>query len=171
VLELVLVGIGVRDVGDDRAIHRVDQVVVDLELAAAQRRQIRGHDRSIGLPDLDPEDLARPDQVLELVVDRGRLVLRQPRQAGAADHRVDEPGDDGLRGRDCFVDRGLREVVRDRRRDAERRCHHEDRAHEEDPGAEAGAEVGREGGASHGCSPRRWQARTSRTLRGAGAHS
>jgi hypothetical protein len=158
--------------GLDVALECLLEIVVDRELHVAQSGQVGRDDRAIRRPDLDPQDLAGGDEVLQLAVDGRRLAARQIGQAGFADHRVDEPADHGLGRGHGLIDGGTGQVIRDVRRHGHGRAHDEERGHGEDPGTETRADVRQRGGQSHrsaGMAPHGVDA--IRTLGGAAAHS
>ena len=69
-LEFVLLGGRGGEACLEVAFERLLEVVIDLELPAAQGGEVGRDDRAIGRPDLDPEDLAGGDEMLELAIDR-----------------------------------------------------------------------------------------------------
>ena len=112
VLELVLGRGAVRDVMRDLAVEGLHEVVVDLEPSAAQGRQVREQHSAVAAPDLDAEEVARPDELFELGVDLlpGGAVRGSHRALGQ--DRVDEPVDDQFGAVDRLVGGGLTDMVR-----------------------------------------------------------
>ena len=77
-LELVLGGGPVRELARDLAVEGFFEVLVDLEPATAELRQVGEHDGAVRAPDLDAQEAAGPDQLPE-----GPLIVRRPRCPGS----------------------------------------------------------------------------------------
>ena len=113
VLELVLGCRGVRDVVRDLAGEGFLQVGIDIEALAAQRRQVGEQHGAVRTPDLDAEEVARPDQPFELGIDLPAAGAVGGAHRALGQDRVDEGADDRFGAAHGLVGGRIADVVGD----------------------------------------------------------
>ena len=142
VLELVLRGGPVRELARDLAVEGFFEVLLDLEPATAELRQVGEDDGAVRAPDLDAQEAAGLDELPEGLVDpsAGRAV--RVVEGARCEQRVDEAADDGRCAPCRLGRRGGSNVLGDGLRGDGRRCQHKPERHGNEDESSAGA-VGR----------------------------
>ncbi len=149
-LEQVLLVVAVGEFGRRLAIEGLLEVLLDVEPAPAQGRQVGEHDRAVGRPDLDPQDLAGGRETGQFVVDGGAVGACRIGHRSLGDRPVDIPADDRFGGPHGLADGRRAQVVGHGHRHDDGRPDDERTRHGQDQRPESGTPAGRDRETVHG---------------------